>query len=163
MTHPKDQIDTEALRLCAPAPGTDDEPRPEPGAEDDGLDDLCERWASWCQTRRFYVAPPVPNILGRMRGNSRPLRPGGPDAEISAELEWLERDLRRRREKLRFWARHKRNADGDPTYPEDMRLAAYKWHAQAESLVASGERVRSYLLLQLKDQPEYAPAYHYSH
>ena len=26
MTHPKDQIDTEALRLCAPAPGTDDEP-----------------------------------------------------------------------------------------------------------------------------------------
>ena len=86
MTHPKDQIDTEALRLCAPAPGTDDEPAPDVGSEDDGLDDLCERWASWCSTRRFYVAPPVPNILGRMRGNSRPLRPGGPDAEISAEL-----------------------------------------------------------------------------
>ena len=86
MTHPKDQIDTEALRLCAPAPGSDDEPATDPTPEDDGLDDLCERWASWCQTRRFYVAPAVPHILGRMRGNSRPLRPGGPDAEVSAEL-----------------------------------------------------------------------------
>jgi hypothetical protein len=82
MTHPKDQIDTEALRLCAPAPGTEDEA---PGP-DDGLDDLCERWAAWCATRRFYVAPPTPHLLGRMRGNSRPLNPGGPDAEINAEL-----------------------------------------------------------------------------
>lgn len=84
-------------------------------------------------------------------------------AEIEAELLWLEGDLRRRREKLRFWARHSRHAVEDPDYPEDLRQSVEKFYAQAEELVASGERLRGYLLLQLKDQPEYAPAYHYAH
>ena len=84
-------------------------------------------------------------------------------AGIQTELEWLEGDLRRRRDKLRFWARHRQHAAEDPDYPEDLRKGVEKYHAQAEDLVASGERLRGYLLLQLKDQPEYAPAYHYAH
>ncbi len=51
-------------------------------AADSDRNELCERWARWCETRRFYVKPSVPpSLLGRLRskGPSRPSS-GGPDA-----------------------------------------------------------------------------------
>ena len=85
MTHP-DDIDHEALKLAAPAPGSDDA-APAPTQEDGDLDDLCERWVEWCRTRRFYApASNVPSILGQLSGRRRPPRVGGVDALVSPEL-----------------------------------------------------------------------------
>ena len=85
--HPKDQYDTEALSLAAPAPGHADDQEPATTIEDSDLDDLCERWVSWCSTRRFYApAPNYVNILGQMSGTTKPVRPGGPDAANSPEI-----------------------------------------------------------------------------
>ena len=85
--HPKDQYDTEALSLAAPAPGHADDQEPGTTIEDSDLDDLCERWVSWCSTRRFYApAPNYVNILGQMSGTTKPVRPGGPDAANSPEI-----------------------------------------------------------------------------
>lgn len=97
--------------------------------------------------------------------------PAFPSAELSeeelkalrAELAWLEEDLKRRRDKLRHWDRRRQQIAAHPGIPEDLRAAADHWHAQAENLVSTGERLRAYLLLQLKEQPEYADAYHYTH
>lgn len=84
MTDPN-QYDTEALRLAAPAPGDDRDTAAT--SEDTDLDDLCERWVSWCSTRRFYApSPAYVSILGQMSGTSKPVRPGGPDAANSPEL-----------------------------------------------------------------------------
>lgn len=86
MHNPKDQYDTEAMSLAAPAPGSDDQ-EPAATAEDGDLDDLCERWVSWCSTRRFYApAPNYVNILGQMSGTTKPVRPNGPDAANSPEI-----------------------------------------------------------------------------
>lgn len=81
-----DHYDTEALNLAAPAPRGDDQ-EVETTQQDSDLDDLCERWVSWCSTRRFYApAPKYASILGQMSGNTKPVRPGGPDAANSPEL-----------------------------------------------------------------------------
>lgn len=51
------------------------------------LNELCEDWAAWCRTRRFYVRPSLPpSILGRLRSKSAGSRNGGPDAVTSAAL-----------------------------------------------------------------------------
>lgn len=83
-------------------------------------------------------------------------------AEIKTELVWLEEDLLRRRSKLRYWSYRKGQAEADPEIPSDLREATLFYHEQAERLVASGNRLRAYLLLQLKEQPAYAPGYHYT-
>lgn len=86
MHNPQDPYDTEALNLAAPAPGSDDQ-EPVATVEDGDLDDLCERWVSWCSTRRFYApAPNYVNILGQMSGSTKPVRPNGPDAANSPEI-----------------------------------------------------------------------------
>ena len=46
MHNPKDQYDTEAMSLAAPAPGSDDQ-EPAATAEDGDLDDLCESLDHW--------------------------------------------------------------------------------------------------------------------
>jgi hypothetical protein len=85
--HPKDQYDTEALSLAAPAPRSAEDQEPPQTTEDGDLDDLCERWVSWCSSRRFYApAPTYVNILGQMSGTSKPVRPTEPDAPTSPEL-----------------------------------------------------------------------------
>lgn len=87
MTDPN-QYDTEALRLAAPGPASDDDAPPELQGEQRDLDDLCERWVEWTRTRRFYgPAPVMGSVLGQLSGSStRPLKAGGPDAVSSAEL-----------------------------------------------------------------------------
>ncbi|CAN7168501.1 hypothetical protein LJR118_000282 [Acidovorax sp. LjRoot118] len=87
MTDPN-QYDTEALRLAAPGPASDDDTPPELQGEQRDLDDLCERWVEWTRTRRFYSpAPELRSVLGQLTGSSlRPLQAGGPDAPNSAEL-----------------------------------------------------------------------------
>ena len=87
MTEPN-QYDTEALRLAAPGPASDDDAPPELQGEQRDLDDLCERWVEWTRTRRLYgPAPSMGSVLGQLSGsNTRPLKAGGPDAINSAEL-----------------------------------------------------------------------------
>ena len=88
MTH-RTQYDTEALRLAAPGPASqDDETAPQLSDEQRDLDDLCERWVASTRTRRLYGPPPVMgSVLGQLSGtSSRPLKAGGPDAISSAEL-----------------------------------------------------------------------------
>ena len=84
-------------------------------------------------------------------------------AQAREELAWLERDLIRRRRKLAFWARCKVRAEAEPTMKTSMREDAFYFHDQALKLVASGERLRAYLVAELLDQPDYLPAYHHAH
>ena len=86
---PRNQYDTEALRLAAPGPvAPDDDVAPALDDQQRDLDDLCERWVNWCRSRRLYGPKPITGtILGRMSGCSmRPMAAGGPDAISSAEL-----------------------------------------------------------------------------
>lgn len=87
-------------RLAAPAPRDDDDAEvlddqaadaaaePREGPSDAQLHELCERWAHWCQTRRYYGRNSLPpSILGRLTSRGSGKAPdGGPDAECSAEL-----------------------------------------------------------------------------
>lgn len=55
----------------------------------DPLQGLCEAWASWVRTRRFYKPPSLPpSILGRLTSRTRSLA-GGPEAFNDAELHAL--------------------------------------------------------------------------
>ena len=82
------------ITFCAPAPTSDDEGDDGPPevefrdqASDDHLDVLCEQLVWWCRTRRFYGSPKQPaSVLGQLAKRTRPLRPGGPDADCSAQL-----------------------------------------------------------------------------
>lgn len=81
--------DTTALSLAAPALLQDEELSPDFLTEEQSnLDDMCERWVGWCRSRRLYGPPPsFVSILGQLSGSrTRPMRPGGPDAAVSAEL-----------------------------------------------------------------------------
>jgi hypothetical protein len=79
------------------------------------------------------------------------------------ELTWLETDLIRRRKRLAYWTLRKHQAETMPHLREDLRQSAFHFHDRAQALVASGERLRAYLLIELQDQPEHLPAYHYAH
>lgn len=78
------------------------------------------------------------------------------------ELEWLETDLIRRRKRLAYWTMRKAQAE-TMDIPDELRSATLHFHARATELVASGERLRAYLVVQLQDQPEHLPAYHHAH
>lgn len=80
-----------------------------------------------------------------------------------AELAWLETDLIRRRKRLAYWTRRKHQAETLPDIPEDLREGACYFHMRAQELVNSGERLRAYLVIELQEQPEHLPAYHYAH
>jgi hypothetical protein len=84
-------------------------------------------------------------------------------ARTREELARLERDLIRRRKKLAFWSRCKARAEAEPDMQASMREGAFFFHDQALKLVASGERLRAFLLAELLDQPNYLPAYHHAH
>lgn len=73
--------------LAAPA-AHDDEPEEAIAGDDGHLHGLCEAWARWCFTRRYYARPSVPvSLLGQLQKRTRPFgEPGGPDAANSAEL-----------------------------------------------------------------------------
>ena len=74
---------------AAPAPASqDDDSAPVLSGQDRDLHALCERWVSWCFTRRLYGPKPLTGtILGRLSGcGMRPMSPDGPDAISSAEL-----------------------------------------------------------------------------
>ena len=73
-------------RLAAAAPVDDDNvpDLPVEGGED--VDQLLEQWDHWRRTRRFYApAPASGNLLGKMRGSTRPSRLP-PDAPCSANM-----------------------------------------------------------------------------
>lgn len=79
------------------------------------------------------------------------------------KLTWLETDLLRRRKRLAYWAMRKAQAETLPDIPEDLRRSTLHFHARAQALVASGEKLRAYLVVELQEQPEHQPAYHYAH
>lgn len=78
------------------------------------------------------------------------------------ELAWLETDLIRRRKRLAYWTLRKMQAE-TMDIPKQLRADTLHFHARAAELVASGERLRAYLVAGLQDQPEHQPAYHYAH
>jgi hypothetical protein len=85
MIHPPQPKEPD--RFAAPAPLEEGEQPPALDERDRDLDALCERWVSWCRTRRLYGPAPVAGtVLGRLSGSTRPLRPGAGDAISSAEL-----------------------------------------------------------------------------
>lgn len=84
-------------------------------------------------------------------------------AKTRKELEWLETDLTRRRKRLAYWTMRKTQADTLPHIREELRQSTYYFHARAQELVASGERLRAFLIAELQDQPEHQPTYHYAH
>ncbi|QND60129.1 hypothetical protein [Mesorhizobium huakuii] len=84
-------------------------------------------------------------------------------AKARKELEWLEKDLIRRRKRLAYWTLRKTQAETIPGIREELRQSAFYFHARAQELVNSGEKLRAYLLVELQDQPEHLPAYHYEH
>ncbi|MBY2985663.1 hypothetical protein [Rhizobium leguminosarum] len=84
-------------------------------------------------------------------------------AEVRDELTWLETDLIRRRKRLAYWTMRKGQAETIPGLSEELRQSAFYFHARAEELVNSGERLRANLIAELQDQPEHLPAYHHAH
>jgi hypothetical protein len=88
MTHTED---SPPLKLAAPAPEEEDDDSTADAQVLAGRPDLhalCEDWAYWCRTRRFYVKPSLPvSLLGKLtsKGTGRSSS-GGPDAPTSAEL-----------------------------------------------------------------------------
>jgi hypothetical protein len=77
----------ELERFAAPAPTEDGDQPPVLDDRDRDLDVLCERWVSWCRSRRLYGPAPISGtVLGRLSGSTRPLKPGSGDAVSSAEL-----------------------------------------------------------------------------
>jgi hypothetical protein len=84
-------------------------------------------------------------------------------AAAREKLAWLESDLVRRRKRLAYWTMRKGQAETLPDIPEDLRRKTFHFHARAEALVASGEKLRAYLVAELQEQPEHQPAYHYAH
>lgn len=84
-------------------------------------------------------------------------------AVTRAELAWLETDLIRRREKLAFWTRCKARVESDPTIPQAKAERALYFYEEARKLVASGEKLRAYLIAEIQDQPDHRPAYHHAH
>lgn len=82
--------DERPRQLAAPAPASSEECDEDVTTEpiDSELHALCERWAHWCETRRFYGPNSAPvSLLGKLRekGSGRSTS-GGPDAVASAEL-----------------------------------------------------------------------------
>ncbi|MBB2905270.1 hypothetical protein FHR76_001614 [Rhizobium sp. RAS22] len=84
-------------------------------------------------------------------------------AATRKKLAWLENDLIRRRKRLAYWTMRKEQAETLPGIPDDLREKTLHFHARAEKLVASGEKLRAYLIVELQEQPEHLPAYHYAH
>lgn len=84
-------IDHEPRRLAAPAPlaSAAEDIAPPLDDEQRDLDDLCERYVAWRQTRRYFApAPSSGSVLGQLSGGGdlRPATVGGPDAPTSSEL-----------------------------------------------------------------------------
>ena len=81
-----------AIRLAAPAPVSPADEEIAPALDDAqrDLDDLCERYVAWRNSRRLFGPPPSSgSVLGQLAGSSggsRPSTPGGPDALNSTEL-----------------------------------------------------------------------------
>lgn len=84
-------------------------------------------------------------------------------AQTREELEWLEKDLIRRRKRLAYWTLRKTQAETIPGIPEELREGAFHFYGRAQDLVRSGEKLRAYLIADLQDQPDHLPAYHYEH
>ena len=87
----------------------------------------------------------------------------GQREQTRKELVWLERDLIRRRKKLAFWTECKARAEADPTMPQAKRDGAIYFYGEARKLLASGEKLRAYLIAELQEQPGHLPAYHHAH
>lgn len=73
-------------RFAAAAKAQPEEEAIESLPGDQQLEELFEAWSAWCRTRRFFAPPSsYGNILGQLRGASRPSRPP-PSAKCSASL-----------------------------------------------------------------------------
>lgn len=80
--------------FASPARERPDEDDPDNRPVDRLDDDLCERYAAWLRTRRFYTAPPATmNLLAKLRARTGPMRPnaGGRDAINSPVFQALHR------------------------------------------------------------------------
>jgi len=103
---PTDQTITLPERFAAPAPLADDAEDDEAAQvaqdqadQDHVLDELCERFAHWSITRRFYGGPKPPkSLLGQIAKRTRPMRTP-PDADCSPMLAAMHLVLMSRPEK----------------------------------------------------------------
>ena len=83
--------------------------------------------------------------------------------EARQTLTRLEAELVRRRRRLAYWTMRRAQAASMPTLPDSLRLETLHFCRRAEDLLAAGERLRAYLLVELQSQPAHGPAYHYAH
>lgn len=82
------------LRLAATAPQHESDDADEASTADSRafasnaeLHALCERWATWCRSRRMYVRPSLPpSLLGRLASKGTGRGGEGPDAICCAHL-----------------------------------------------------------------------------
>lgn len=75
----------------------------------------------------------------------------------------LEAELIRRRKLLAYWTMRRGQAETMPHITDDLRQQTVHFHARAAKLLASGEKLRAYLIVELQAQPEHLPSYHYGH
>ena len=92
MTQHKHTQPSASVVLASPAPlhSPAEEVAPTLDDEQRDLDDLCERYVAWRNTRRYFAPPPSSgSVLGQLSGTTgggpRPA-PGGPDATVSPQL-----------------------------------------------------------------------------
>lgn len=95
-THHDQPSHGSSLTLASTAPATDTSDENSLLDLDDGdqhVHELFETWAAWRATRRYFVPPSGGgNILGKLRGSTRPSRPA-PDAICSAQMAALNRAI----------------------------------------------------------------------
>lgn len=87
------------------------------------------------------------------------------DVELSdlvGELRWIEQDLKRRYKNLGYSERRLQSAERDHRVTQKWREVALESYALDMKLVSTGERLRRYLMMMLKERPEYAAAFHYT-
>jgi len=85
-SHTTKRPQAQAQRMAAAAPDADEGELLDLEEGDQEMHDLFESWASWRATRRYYVPPAGGgNVLGKLRGATRPSRPA-PDAACSAQM-----------------------------------------------------------------------------
>ncbi|WHA39753.1 hypothetical protein [Agrobacterium larrymoorei] len=87
-----------------------------------------------------------------------------PEREAARDrLALLEAELIRRRKRLAYWTMRKEQMATMPHISDDLGQKTVHFHARAAKLLASGEKLRAYLIVELQEQPEHLSSYHYGH
>jgi hypothetical protein len=81
--------------------------------------------------------------------------------ETRTELEWIEKELIRRRALLAKWERRAQRCSCEADIPEDLKEVTFKAHGIYKDLVRTGEGLRAMILAEIVSYPEYQPPYHH--